>query len=104
MPSAAHASTSGSPNSMYGPTVVMTTFVDAAIARSDSGSPESATIVGTSAPIVSSVLASLSRLRPAIAHFVPGVGVLGEVLRSQRAGESGRAVDDDVVLAFGHGG
>src|SRR5947209_10255999 len=56
---------------MYGPTVVITTFVDWAIRLSDSGSPTSAWRVEMSVrPIRSSVCRSLSWLRPATAQLV----------------------------------
>ena len=62
---------------MYGPTVLITTLVDSAIARTDAGSVESATITGRSAS-AESISASLARvcssfagLRPAIAHRAP---------------------------------
>ena len=48
MPASAHAATSGSPYVTYGPTVVISTRVDDATARSESGSVTSACSSGRS--------------------------------------------------------
>src|SRR5579859_998088 len=60
---------------MYGPTVVITTFVDSASARIEPGSFTSASISGRpecSLPSRERTASSLDRLRPASAHRVPG--------------------------------
>ena len=71
MPEATQAASNSLPYNMYGPTVVMTDFVCSTIAFSEAGSLASATTSGVSdgAPIASRTDFSLSRLRPAIAHF-----------------------------------
>src|SRR5690348_8304638 len=60
---------------MYGPTVVITTLVDCARSRIESGSFTSASISGSSAcpePSRDRTASSLDRVRPASAHRVPG--------------------------------
>ena len=72
----------------------------ATIAFSDAASPASATISGVSAgaPIASRTDSSLSRLRPAIAHFELRVVLVlrGEIFGDELTGEAGCAIDDDV--------
>ena len=58
---------------------------------------------GTSTPRRSDSASSLARLRPASAQRTPSPRVAGQVVGGQRAGEPGRAEEDDVVLALGHG-
>ncbi|CQA12489.1 Uncharacterised protein [Mycobacteroides abscessus] len=74
MPASAHAATSGSPYFVYGPTVVNTTCVDAAMAASVAGRVVSASISGQSraaGPQASRTAASFSVLRPASAILAP---------------------------------
>ena len=77
MPASAHAATSGSPYSRYGPTVVMSTRVDRAISASEAVSWVSATTMpgagtsGISAASRAATASSLVRLRPATAQEPP---------------------------------
>ena len=88
---------------MYGPTVVMTTLrrlgqraqrrrVRGRRRRSSARRPRSSR----------SASSSLRRVRPAIAQRVSASACSAQVLRGQRAGEPGRAEDDDVVFAVWH--
>src|SRR5271167_2254222 len=74
---------------MYGPTVVITTFVHSATRRIDSGSPMSASIrsrLAAAGSIVSRwvlVASSFARLRPASAQRVGGLCRVGVVCRAK---------------------